>query len=509
VIDMSWNKLALGIAILALFITPACGSDESDGPTANGSLNVAQGGPQDFALFRKLVEEGEVPAPDTLEELGFFAEHAFDLPPADCGKTLCLHPSLAVAPRFDDSNWTMAFVAMNTAVDPAQLPRPAQHLVFVVELSDATQGLPLALASELAVAKLRPEDRVSVVAYGSDAELRLLGAPPADSALVAEALAGSTQAGVDLYAGLAAAGRAVRDIPTFDGAHRIVLITSGRADDGITDPERIVALGEGMAASGIAFGIVGVGDDYDARIPAALGSLGAGTYSYALDGSDFTRILEDEGDTLMFPLATDFTMTLKPQPGYRVGRVYGAPRAQHQGDSIIMQLPALFIGQRSGAKDVAGGRRGGGGGLFVELIADSGSTVGSDAPAFQIEADWQSSGGPESSSHVVNNPLGPGLNPASMWPVFTDEGRAKPYMMLNMYLSLRASVVLYDGGDCLRAKGVADMMAPTVEGWQGKYDDPDISSDYSLLLQLRANLEEKCQGESSRPESFEGGCFFL
>jgi Ca-activated chloride channel family protein len=96
-----------------------------------------------------------------------------------------------------------------------------------------------------------------------------------------------------------------------------------------------------------------------------------------------------------------------------------------------------------------------------------------------------------------------------MWPVFTDEGRAKPYMMLNMYLSLRASVVLYDGGDCLRAKGVADMMAPTVEGWQGKYDDPDISSDYSLLLQLRANLEEKCQGESSRPESFEGGCFFL
>ena len=87
-----------------------------------------------------------------------------DLPPADCGKTLCLHPSLAVAPRFDDSNWTMAFVAMNTAVDPTTLPRPPQHLVLVVELSDVAQSMPLSGATGLALGKLRPEDRVSVVA---------------------------------------------------------------------------------------------------------------------------------------------------------------------------------------------------------------------------------------------------------------------------------------------------------------------------------------------------------
>ncbi|NUQ79783.1 MAG: hypothetical protein HUU21_40285, partial [Polyangiaceae bacterium] len=160
------------------------------------------------------------------------------------------------------------------------------------------------------------------------------------------------------------------------------------------------------------------------------------------------------------------------------------------------------------------GRRGGGGGLFVELRADPAAGVGPNAPAFTIAASWVgSTGTPDNSERSVVNGLAPGENPPGMWPQFSDPDRGKPFMMLNMYLALRASVEFYSAGDCARAIGVVDMMGPSVEGWQAKYDDLDINDDYQLMLMLRQNLTNKCQTEQPiQPINMDGeypSCFFI
>lgn len=508
-----------GVLVLAaLAATAACStSDEGGGVLApNGSVNVAQGGPQDFAHFRALVLAGEVPAPETLEEVGFFAEHAVDLPPATCGQALCIHPMLSVMPKFDGGNWTMAFVAMNTPVSPASLPRPSLHLVIAVERAEAVRQLVgLSEGVSSAVAALQPADRVSVVRFGQDAELVAHGVAPDDPSIATRASDFTSQGSQDksdLYGSLATSRRAIERLAGFVGVHRVLLVTTGRANAGITDPERIVALGEGMAREGTSFGIVGVGADYDARIPSALGSLGAGTYSFVVDPNDLVEILRNEGESMLYPLATDLSLTLRTATGYRIGRIYGSPRAWFAGDSVRMQLPALFIGQRSGAQDVTGGRRGGGGGLFVELVADASTAagIGDHAAAFSLDSSWQTTSGPEAASEVVDNTLAPGVNPQGMWPEFSDPERGKAFMMLNMYLAFRAQVDLYDAGDCSRAMGVSDMMAPSIEGWQARYSDPDIDEDWQLMLKLRQNLGTRCAGKSPiPPASFDGGCGFL
>ena len=82
--------LALGLGVTIA----GCSSSGSDdggaaaavAPPSGGSANVVQGGPQDFAEFRAIVAAGGIPAPETLDPVGFFAEHAMDLPPADCGQ---------------------------------------------------------------------------------------------------------------------------------------------------------------------------------------------------------------------------------------------------------------------------------------------------------------------------------------------------------------------------------------------------------------------------------------
>lgn len=496
-----------------------CASDEGPGitsPNKTGSLNVAQAGAQDFALFRSIVEKGEVPAPDTLDAVGFFAEHAMELPPAECGKDICIHPMLAVAPRFDDSNWTMAFVAMNTPLDPATLDRPPLHLVVAMEQSNWLATNKGALKSGVAsIAKnLRPEDRISLVFMGQSAftaEHAVVADPAVLDASIDKWMGVAPQ--VDLYDGLAEASFALNSAAGLD-AKRIVLVTSGRANGGITDPNRIVELGEAIAAQNVALGVVGFGDDYKAEIPAALGSLGAGTYSFAADAANLTEVLTLEGETTLFPLATNFKLTVKAAKGYTIGRIYGVNRARLSQGEAVLQMPALFIGQREGAHDVGGGRRGGGGGLFVELRADPAAGVGPNAPAFTIAASWVgSTGTPDNSERSVVNGLAPGENPPGMWPQFSDPDRGKPFMMLNMYLALRASVEFYSAGDCARAIGVVDMMGPSVEGWQAKYDDLDINDDYQLMLMLRQNLTNKCQTEQPiQPINMDGeypSCFFI
>ena len=125
-------RKSICFAILCAFAVGGCSSagDSAGLPGPMGSRSVTQGGAQDIGFFRSVVESGGVPRPSTIDPVGFFAEHAVDLPPADCGDSVCVHGNLAVAPGIDqESNWTMAFLAMNTPVDARDLERPVADAV--------------------------------------------------------------------------------------------------------------------------------------------------------------------------------------------------------------------------------------------------------------------------------------------------------------------------------------------------------------------------------------------
>lgn len=516
--------LALGVCAVSLGCSTEAGVEGVETPS--GSVNVSQGGAQDISEFRRIVGEGKVPAPETLDPVGFFAEHALDMPDADCGKDVCVHPLLAVAPRFNGGNWTMAFVSMNTAVDPSKLPRPPVHLAMVLERSffaSLDSGV-LQQGTSALLAGLRPEDRVSVITFDAKAQTLALALPPDDPQLAEEvSIAGYPDGAGDkiaLYDGIAAAQSAFEQADTagFKGEHRVLLLTSGHATHGITDPEHILALGEGIVQEGAAFGVIGVGEEYQSKIPLALGSMGAGTYAYALDQQDLGDLLGEEGKTTLFPLATDFELKVTPAKGYKVGRIYGTKRATADASGATLSMPALFIGQRDGSSDVGGSRRGGGGGLFVELYADkdAASGIGENEPAFTVSATWSKAGdgSAQSIEGTLPNALAPGQNPPDMWWIISDGGSGKQYMMLNMYLALRGVLDFYQAGDCNRALGVVEMMKTSVGAWLGEFSDTDISDDNNLMLMLRDNIENACSGQSTPidptpPSNFDGGCCFI
>ncbi len=516
------RQLTLTATLLATMA--ACGDDSATLTEPGSSRNVATGGAQDIGEFRALVAAGEVPSSDTLDDVGFFAEHALDLPAADCGDSVCVHPMLAVAPRFDGGNWTMAFAAMNSPIAPAALPRPNAHVIAVIDENVAMPQQVVETALKALYRGLQPDDRVSLVSY--DARVRVFSASvaPDNPVLLAQTeqiWGGSSDRGAAMYDAIAAAGLLADE--RFDGVHRMILLTSGQADVGITDPDRIVALAKSLAERGVAINVIGsalASRDASSRsidamdVPLRIGELGAGTYEFAGAQDDLQTMLANHAATTLFPLGTRFELAIEAARGYRVGRVYGASRAHVNDKGATIELPALYLGHRNGARDVSRGRRGGGGGLFVELIADPALGIAAGKAAFT--AKWQyvdsSTTTPRTVDEqtVVTNVLPAGSNPDGMWPSFSDPERGKAFMMLNMYLALKAVVELYDAGDCARALGVIDMMAPSIEGWQGRYTDPDIRADEALLFDLGRNVEQKCGSVTPVPAvGFGGGCMML
>ena len=92
---------------------------DDDGGSSGLDPSAGQGGAQDFGLFRQILLAGGIPGPETIDDLGFFAEHKIAMPAAECGQNVCIHGMLGVMGNMiSGSNCTIVMLGMNTPIDP-------------------------------------------------------------------------------------------------------------------------------------------------------------------------------------------------------------------------------------------------------------------------------------------------------------------------------------------------------------------------------------------------------
>ena len=494
------SKLLYGACGLAL---ASCGGGDGSLPPEAGFHSVVQSGPQDIGEYRSIVAAGHVPAPSVLDENGFFAEHEIDLPAADCGLSICVHPMLAVAPRFDGGNWTMAFVGMNTAVDASTLPTKPRHIVAVVA------GGALASVQYVLTTTLTGEDRLSLISDGGRVT-PLEGLPPRQLTLE-RAIQGDSTSPLSLYSALADA-LAVVQRPGFEEYEgRVLLFPSGFSQSGLDAPEYLADLAlefarhetpisvfRSASAGSSGAGATAPPEPASPSSLAALADITTGnSYSVGGKGNDLSQALKLELQTSFAPLARNLQLTLTAALGYRIGRVYGAPNVRVAGQSAVLSSPASYVGARSAASDTQLGRRGGGGGWFVELLADGSATgtIHSPADALQLDLQYDDalSGERVRSTQQLQTPLGVGQNPPPQQPYFSDAAHGKPFMMLNLYLALSTMTQLANQNECGSARGIGPMMQDAWQMFSQMFPDPDISADFGLLEQLTRNIEQTCR----------------
>lgn len=495
----SSRRRLVGLAVAAVLGATGAGCAAAESADAFGpgsGVGVGQGGAQDFGQFRSILDAGGLPGPGTLDDVGFFAEHHIEAPPPDCGAEVCMHGRMGVMGNLiNGANCTMLVLGMNTPVDPEALERFPLHLTVVVDTSGSMAGDKIAYVREglrRMLPVLTPEDRVSIVGFGSSAEV-LVEAAGGDSAELSNAIAGLDARGsTDLYGGLRVGYEVAATHAGAQQQDRVLLLSDGEATTGLDNDAKLLALATAYGQQSIGLTTVGLGDGFEPTLMRQLAERGAGAFYFVEQDAAVAEVFEQEATSFLVPLAEDVHVDVDVAEGYRLRAIYGTKVFETVGNRATIDIPVLQIAGRTSDDDMAEGRRGGGGAIIIEVLP-SGAAPANPWRVGTVHIDYRVPGTDDRVEQTVeiDSPLSPGeLEPGGY---FDDAAVQKSFVMLNLYAGFYMAAESAERGDLRSAIGVLASLGSGVDGWlttDAGQNDADITDDLVYVRRFIDNLRD-------------------
>jgi Ca-activated chloride channel homolog len=199
-------------------------------------------------------------------------------------------------------------------------------------------------AASLLVRRLGDGDGVSVVAY--DDEVRTV-AGRMTGAQRQELLGRIGQLGpggsTNLSGGWLRGRELVAQALVDGGVNRVLLLTDGLANVGITAPNQLTELVRSGAAQGVSTTTIGFGQDYDERLLRALAEAGGGSTYYIEQPDQAPSVFEAEIQGLMALAAQNVAITVTPAPAAELTAVHHRYPAQKTPDGTLrLELGDLY-----------------------------------------------------------------------------------------------------------------------------------------------------------------------
>ncbi len=252
-----------------------------DNPVSTFSIDVDTAS---YANVRRyLTQMRQLPPKDAvrIEELVNYFTYDYPEPQGE-------HP-VGVTFAMSEAPWAPSHHILRVAIKARAIKTediPASNLVFLIDTSgsmDTTEKLPLVKDSlSLLVQQLRPQDRVSIVAYAGSAGLVLDSTPGSKKERILEAIekleaGGSTAGG----AGLLLAYEVAKKNFINGGNNRIILCTDGDFNVGVSSTSELERLVEEKRKEQIFLTVAGfgMGNYKDARME-IIADKGNGTFAY-------------------------------------------------------------------------------------------------------------------------------------------------------------------------------------------------------------------------------------
>ena len=225
-------------------------------------------------------------------------------------------------------------------------PRTPLDLALVLDRSGSMQGAPLAAAKRGAadaIDILEDGDRVALLAFGSDvqpvAPLTELGTDR--SALHAAVDAIHIEGRTALHDGWTAGAQAIADQLHPDRRARVLLLSDGRANVGITDADTFAGDVTRLHDAGIDTSTLGVGGHFDEDLLTTLAQAGGGRFGWADGPNDVRDAIVAEVVGTDATVARDLRVrTVDGGPRVRLAALQGAYAVD--GDATV--LPDLVDG---------------------------------------------------------------------------------------------------------------------------------------------------------------------
>ncbi|MEZ4593201.1 MAG: von Willebrand factor type A domain-containing protein [Chloroflexota bacterium] len=244
------------------------------------SLDVDTGS---YSIARRYLQDGLQPPAEAIrvEEFVNSFDQGYAIPP---NTAFAVYADGAPSPFHTDGTYFLRIGVQG--YESSEEVRPSANLVFVIDVSGSmAQENRLGLVKqslEILVNRMRADDTIGIVVYGSDARVVL---PPTNgsdretilSAIYSLETEGSTNLEAGLLLGYEQANRAYK----FDGINRVILASDGVANVGNTSADGIAAQIRGYADAGIQLTTIGFGlGNYNDVMMEQLADQGDGNYGY-------------------------------------------------------------------------------------------------------------------------------------------------------------------------------------------------------------------------------------
>lgn len=184
----------------------------------------------------------------------------------------------------------------------ARRAAPPLNLALCVDVSGSMSGDKIAAARNAALAvaaTLSARDRLSIVAFDSHVEVLLDGrAMDAEGQALAAAAIHRLQprGSTNLFAGwVEAAERVAATAATLQGGTpRVLILSDGQANQGLTDPTEIAVHVGALLERGVLTSALGIGEGYDERLLGAIAAAGGGNLHDAAGGGEVSEVVLGE-----------------------------------------------------------------------------------------------------------------------------------------------------------------------------------------------------------------------
>ncbi|HWS90175.1 MAG TPA: VWA domain-containing protein [Pyrinomonadaceae bacterium] len=219
-------------------------------------------------------------------------------------------------------------IGFSTALASDRQQLPPVNLALVIDksgsMADADKLTRVKEALLTLVNQLRETDTLAIVVFDSEAEVlrpgRAIGNREEVRRLIRQIEPGSS---TNIHAGLMLGYREALRNFNREGTNRVVLLTDGIANQGVTDPSQIARESLSFNDRGVDLSTIGVGLDLNKDLLRQLAKSGRGLFHFVADAQDIDKVFLKEVQSLVAPVASEPNLEVEFGPGLELAQVYG------------------------------------------------------------------------------------------------------------------------------------------------------------------------------------------
>jgi len=229
-------------------------------------------------------------------------------------------------------------------VDEGRMPI---NTSFVLDRSGSMSGNKLKYtkqAVEFAVSHLDARDYASVVLFDHDVKVLAPHEQVVNKDSLIQLIKSVTPGGTtNLSGGLLMGSELVKKVASTNMVNRVILLTDGLANRGVTEPEALVSIVREINSRNVSLSTMGVGEGFAEDLLVDMAEAGNGNFYFIASPDEIPGIFEQELSGLLSVTGQNLRLGITPREEAEITRVLGYP-VQPDGRAVKVNLPDMYSG---------------------------------------------------------------------------------------------------------------------------------------------------------------------